>query len=101
MFRHVNIMIMPVSTVQLPVGHAVLHGLLKVSVGLKEVRCTKHAAISLRRERNLSTLCSHSTLVTQAPSEIGAHTRTHTVTGKHTDENLTLKQSESEERLRT
>lgn len=78
----VNIMIMPLCTVQLPEGLAVLHDFLKVSVGLKEVRCAQHAAISLRQERNLSTLCSHSTLVTQASSEIGAYTCTDTVTGK-------------------
>lgn len=100
-FTHVNIMIMPVCTVQLPEGLAVLHGLLKNSVGLKEVSCTQHTAMSLRQERNLSTLCSHSALVTQAPSEIGAYTRTQIVTGKQTDENLTLQQNESEEQLRT
>lgn len=65
---HVSIMIMSVCTVRLPVGHAVLHGVLKVSVELKEVRCTQHSAIPLRQERNYSTLCSHSTLVTQALS---------------------------------
>ncbi len=84
-FTHVNVMIMPVCAVQLPVGHAVLHVLLKVSVGLKEVRCTQHSAVSLRRERNLSTLYSLSTLVTQASSEVGAHTHTRTVTGNHAD----------------
>lgn len=65
---HASIMIMSVCTVKLPVGHAVLHGFLKVSVELKEVRCTQHSAIPLRQKRNLSTLCSHSTLVTQASS---------------------------------
>lgn len=73
-FLHVNIMTMLVCTVQLPVGHAVLHGIFKVSVELKEVRCTQHTAISPRRERNLPTLCSHSTLVTQAPSDRCIHT---------------------------
>ncbi len=96
----VNIMIMPVCNVQLPEGLAVLHGLLKVSVGLKEVRCTQHAAISLRQERNLSTVCLHSTLVTQASSEIGAHALTQSQE-KHTDENLTVTHNESEEQLRT
>ncbi len=97
MFTHAKMMIMPLCAVQLPVGHAVLHVLLKVPVGLKEVRCTQHSAVSLRRERNLSTLGSHSTLVTQAPSKIGAYTCTHTVTGNHADKKLILKQNESEE----
>lgn len=66
---HVSIMIMLVCAVKLPVGHAVLHGFLKVSVELKEVRCSLHSVIPPRQERNLSTLCSHSTLVTQALSE--------------------------------
>ena len=92
-FTHVNIMIMPVCAEQLPEGLAVLHGLLKLSVGLKEVRRTQHAAISLRRRRNLSTLCSHSTLVTQAPSEIGAHSHRKTHRRKPP-------KNESEERLR-
>lgn len=78
---HVSIMIMPVCSVRLPVGHAVLHGFLKVSVELKEVRCRQHSAIPLRQERNYSTLCSHSTLVTQALS--GRYK--HTVSGKLTD----------------
>lgn len=81
-FMHVNIMTMPVCAVQLPVGHAVLHGILKVSVEVKEVTFTQHTAISLRRERNLSTLCSRSTLVTQAPS--GRCTHTHTQSQENT-----------------
>lgn len=69
MLTHVSIMIMLVCAVKLPVGHAVLHGFLKVSVELKEVRCSQHSVIPPRQERNLSTLCSHFTLVTQALSE--------------------------------
>lgn len=74
---HVSIIIMLVCAVKLPVEHAVLHGFLKVSVELKEV-----SVIPPRQERNLSTLCSHSTLVTQALSE----RCTNTVTGKLPDE---------------
>lgn len=83
---HVNIITTSVCAVQLPSGHAVLHGFLKVSLD----GCTQHTAISLRRERNLSILCSHSALVTQALSG----RRTHTVAGKLADKNLPLKMNQ-------
>lgn len=79
---HVSVMIMSVCTVKLPVGHAVLHGFLKVSVELKEGRCTQHSALPLRQERNLSTLftlhTSHASFVRKV--------YTLTVTGKLPDE---------------
>ena len=60
-------------------------------MGLYEVRCTKHPAISLRHQRNLSTLCSHSPVVTQSLSDKGAHTHSHTRT--HSDRKTQSKTS--------
>lgn len=86
LLAHVHIIVTSVCAVQLPLGHAVLHSFLNVSVDGR----TQHTAISLRRQRNLSILCSHSALVTQAPSG----RRTHTVAGKLADKILPLKMSQ-------
>lgn len=79
--------------VLLPLGHPALHAVFKVAAELKEVRCT--LLFRPGAKRNLSTLGSHSALVTQALAA-----NTHTVTGKHTDGNLALCKNDREENKR-
>lgn len=72
----------------LPLGHPALHAILKVAAELKEVRCT--LLFCPGAKRNLSTLGSHSALVTQALAA-STHTHTHTDLKGHTDRNLNQK----------
>lgn len=58
-FLYVNVVIVLVCTVQLPVGHAVLRGIFKVSVELKEARCTQHTAIFPLGKRGAFPLAAH------------------------------------------